>query len=116
MVLPFDWHSFCISINVGLKEATVFHNGHIQAIQPFKKLEYGTEESSRFMTTGNLERAKFVGTVIDFEVFGGPLPDRELLDWRLCQNEEPTSFSESNDFNFGHKRNNTERYKMFLLI
>ena len=92
VVLPFDWHSFCIAINVGLKEATVFHNGHIQAIQPFGTLEDGTEESSRFMTTGHLGGAKFVGTVINFEVFGRPLQDKDLLDWTLCQNKVSTSF------------------------
>ena len=33
VVLPFEWHSFCIAINIGKKEAKVFHDGHIQAIQ-----------------------------------------------------------------------------------
>ena len=92
VVLPFEWHSFCISINTGLKQAAVFHNGHIQAIQLFKKLNDGTEDKTKFMTSGHLGGAKFVGTIIDFEVFGRPLPDDDLLKWTLCQNKGSSSF------------------------
>ena len=92
LVLPFEWNSFCISINVETKKATVYHNGHIQAVQPFKDIESGTPESSKFMTIGNLGGSKFVGTIIDFEVFGRPLPKEDLLDWTLCQNKETASF------------------------
>ena len=86
VVLPFEWHSFCISINIGEKEARVFHNGHIQAIQSLEDPEDETENKSKFMTVGHLGGAKFVGLLIDFEVFGRPLPDQDLLQWTLCQN------------------------------
>ena len=92
LVLPFEWHSFCISINVRTKNATVYHNGHIQAVQPFKELKDQLEERSRFMTVGHLGGPKFEGTVIDFEVFGRPLPKKDLLQWTLCKNKETTSF------------------------
>ena len=87
VVLPFEWHSFCIAINIGKKEAKVFHNGHIQAIQKFEELETETAERSKFMTSGHLGGAKFVGKVIDFEVFGRHLPDKDLLHWTLCKNK-----------------------------
>ena len=91
VILPFEWHSFCISINVGAKQATVFHNGHIQVIQRFGELDDDIEDQLRFMTSGHLGGAKFVGKIIDFEVFGKPLPKKELLQWTLCQNKGSTS-------------------------
>ena len=63
-----------------LKRATVFHNGRIQAIQRFEELNDDIEDKLRFMTLGHLGGAKFVGKLMDFEVFGRPLPDKELLD------------------------------------
>ena len=90
VVLPFEWHSFCISINIGLKQATVFHNGHIQAIQNFKELTDDTEDDLKFMNLGHLGGAKFVGIINEFEAFGSPLPDKELFEWTLCQTKEIT--------------------------
>ena len=92
IVLPFEWHSFCISINIGLKQAKLFHNGHIQLIQRLHELETETEDQFKFMTSGYIGGAKFQGILVDFEAFGRPLPDQDLLKWTLCQNEGITSF------------------------
>ena len=86
-MLPFEWHSFCISINVEKRRAVVFHNGHVQAIQRFKDLNDQIEDEARFMTIGHLGGAKFVGKLMEFEVFGRSLPDQDLLEWTLCQNK-----------------------------
>ena len=86
-VLPFEWHSFCISIDIGLKQIGVFHNGHVQAVQLLDKLELKTEDKFKFMTSGHLLGPEFVGTVTDVEVFGRPLPHQELLKWTLCENQ-----------------------------
>ena len=88
VILPFEWHSFCISINIDLKRATVFHNGHIQAVQVFKELE----DEGQILTSGHLGGSKFVGTITDFEIFGRPLPNEKLLKWTLCQNKGISSF------------------------
>ena len=74
--LPFEWNSFCISIDIGLKRIGVFHNGHVQAIQFFDKVELETEDKFKFLTSGHLLGPEFVGTVTDLEVFGRPVPDR----------------------------------------
>ena len=87
VVHPFVWHSFCISININLKRVTVIHNGNIQAVQVFDELQLQTEEKLRFMTFGKLLGAEFVGTLTDVEVFGKPLPDKEMIKWTLCQNQ-----------------------------
>ena len=89
VVLPFEWHSFCISINIAIKKVAVFHNGHIQAVQAFPDTEeVKTENNFKILTSGHLGGEKFVGIVADFEVFGRPMPDQEMLEWTLCQNEE----------------------------
>ena len=87
VVQPFVWHSFCISINIDLKQVTVIHNGNIQAVQEFDEPKLQTEEKLRFMTFGKLLGAEFVGALTDVEVFGKPLPDEELIKWTLCQNQ-----------------------------
>ena len=87
-VLPFEWHSFCISINVARKQATVVHNGHIQLIQIFEEIKDNLEDKDRFLTSGNIGGAKFVGTLVNFEVFGRPFSDEELFQWTLFQNKE----------------------------
>ena len=60
------------------------HNGHIQLIQMFEDIK----DKYKFLTTGNLGGAKFVGTVINFEGFGRPFSDEELFQWTLCGNKE----------------------------
>ena len=90
MVLPFEWHSFCISINIALKQATLVHNGHIQLIQRFHEPETETEDQYKFMTSGHLGGAKFEGILMDFEAFGRPLLDQDMLYWTTCQSQEWT--------------------------
>ena len=91
-VLPFSWHSFCISIDVSRLKALVFHNGHVQAIQRFGEIETETEDKYKFMTMGHLGGAKFEGVIAEFNVFGRPLSDEELMDWTRCQKQGITSF------------------------
>ena len=91
VILPFDWHSFCISIDIGRKQAALFHNGHIQAIQLFEDINEDARDEFKFLTSGHLGGAKFVGTLAEFEVFGRPLADQELLQWTSCQNKGRTS-------------------------
>ena len=92
MILPFEWHSFCISINIEAKEATLVHNGHIQLIQQFHEPETDTLHEFKFMTSGHIGGAKFEGILLDFEAFGRPLPDEDIIQWTLCQSKGGTSF------------------------
>ena len=46
----------------------------------------------QILTSGHLGGAKFVGTITEFEIFGRPLPNEELLKWTLCQNKGIFSF------------------------
>ena len=87
IVLPFEWHSFCISINYDLQEATVVHNGHIQAIQDFKEITDNTKNEVKFMSFGHLGGAKFLGIVNEFEAFESPFTDKERVEWTLCKNK-----------------------------
>ena len=70
----------------------MFHNGHIQVIQKFGELNDDIEDAFKFMTFGHLGGARFLGKIIDFEVFGRPLPNKELLQWTLCQNQGKLHF------------------------
>ena len=92
VVLPFEWHSFCISIDIDRKQAALFHNGHIQAIQLLEKIKDDIGDEFKFLTLGHLGGAKFVGILTEFEVFGRPLSDQKLLQWTSCENKGRTSF------------------------
>ena len=70
-----------------LKKIMVFHNGNIQAVQMFDKVEIETEDKLGFLTAGHLMGTEFVGTVTDVEVFGRNVPEETLLGWTLCQNQ-----------------------------
>ena len=86
-VLPFEWHSFCISIDIARQQAVLVHNDHIQAIQKFNEVETETEDNLKFMTSGHLGGTKFEGAISNFEVFSRPLADEEIMQWTLCQIE-----------------------------
>ena len=90
-VLPFEWHSFCISIDIARQQAVLMHNDHIQVIQLFNDVETETEDNLKFMTSGHLGGAKFEGAIANFEVFSRPLSDEEIMQWTLCQIEVKNS-------------------------
>ena len=86
VVLPFEWHSFCISIDMQHKQAALVHNGHIQAVQLFDEITEDTEDELKYMVLGHLGGAKFEGILTELEVFGRPLPEDQLIEWTVCQN------------------------------
>ena len=87
VILPFEWHSFCIAIDMERKQAALVHNGHIQAVQLFDKITDDTEDDLKYMVLGYLGGAKFEGFLTELEVFSKPLPDNQLIEWTLCQNK-----------------------------
>ena len=87
VILPFEWHSFCISIDMERKQAALVHNGHIQAVQLFDEITNNTENDLKYMVIGHLGGAKFEGLLTELEVFSKPLPDDQLLEWTVCQNK-----------------------------
>ena len=90
-VLPFEWHSFCISIDIARQRGVLVHNDHIQVIQLFNDVETETEDNLKFMTSGHLGGTKFEGAIANFEVFSRPLSDEEIMQWTLCQIEVKNS-------------------------
>ena len=86
-VLPFEWHSFCLSIDVQLSEATLVHNDHVQVIQEFGEVTNDIEDNLKYMTIGNLAGAKFEGLITELDVFERPFSEKELLAWTLCENK-----------------------------
>ena len=63
------------------------HNDHVQVIQEFGDVTDDIEENLKYMTTGHLGGAKFEGLITEFEVFGRPFSEKELLAWTLCENK-----------------------------
>ena len=87
IILPFEWHSYCISIDPGNKTMKVFHNNRIQAEQDFTMTHGDKKGITKLMTTGHLGRPKFVGFLTDFQIFGTALTEETLLGWTVCKEQ-----------------------------
>ena len=69
IVLPFEWHSYCISIDLVTNSMKLFHNNRIQAVQNFTITHGDKDGLGRLMTKGHLGGPKFVGYFADFQIF-----------------------------------------------
>ena len=87
LVLPLEWHSFCISIDLQKNQMKLYHNDHVQAVQNFTVTHNDHAGLAKLMTKGHLGGAKFVGYIADFQIFGSSLPENEILQWTSCQSE-----------------------------
>ena len=94
LVLPFKWHSFCVSLSS--KKALVYHNGNKQGNQTFNLPN--KQKKLPILNSGILGGTKFKGFVVDFHIFGRELSERELSSWTRCQIQETVSFSSNYDF------------------
>ena len=87
IVLPFEWHSFCITIDLVLSKMKLYHNDNLQAVQNFTIMHDDKDGISKLMTRGHLGGKKFVGYIADFQVFGTALTQKSVFDWTSCQNQ-----------------------------
>ena len=84
IILPFEWHSFCISIDPANKLVKLYHNNHIQAEQHFTIENSGEKGMFRLLTRGHVGGQKFVGYITDLQVFESVVADDVLFDWTSC--------------------------------
>ena len=87
IILPFEWHSFCMSIDLVESVMKMYHNDHLQVVQNFTVTHQDKEGLSKLMTRGHLGGSKFVGYIADFQVFGSALSENEILQWTTCQKQ-----------------------------
>ena len=87
IILPFEWHSFCMTIDLTENTMKMYHNDHLQVVQNFTVVHQDQEGLSKLMTRGHLGGQKFVGYIADFQVFGSALPENEILSWTSCQTQ-----------------------------
>ena len=80
IVLPFEWHSFCISLSSNA--ALVYHNGNQQGAQNFTWPNH--QVKLPMLNSGVIGGPKFVGKLADVQVFGRLLSIKELSEWTLC--------------------------------
>ena len=85
IILPFEWHSFCISIDPANKMVKLYHNDRIQAEQDFAIETGSNKDIFKLMTKGHVGGQKFVGYVADLQIFGSVLSDKTLFGWTSCQ-------------------------------
>ena len=81
IVLPFKWHSFCISLSPD--KALIFHNGKKQGVLSFK-----STKNLPLLNYGILGGTKFKGIIADFNMFGHLLSEEKLSVWTLCGNNK----------------------------
>ena len=86
-IVPYAWHSFCISIDLVQNITKLYHNDHIQMVQRFTITHNDTEGLYRLMTKGHLGGSQFVGLIADFQMFGSVLSEEIVFQWTSCQAE-----------------------------
>ena len=84
VIVPYAWHSFCISIDFEENIIKLYHNDHIQLIQHFTITHDDKEGVLNLMRQGHLAGPKFVGFITDFQIFGKSLLDDEIYEWAMC--------------------------------
>ena len=87
IILPFEWHSFCISIDLIKNRMKFYHNTNIQAVQNFTIAHKDIRGIKQLMTKGQLGGQKFLGSLSDFQIFGIALTEEAVFDWTSCKNQ-----------------------------
>ena len=87
IILPMEWHSFCISIDLINNSMKFYHNDHIQAIQNFTITHGDKGGLARLMSKGQLGGPKFVGFLADFQMFGKSLAEDKIYEWTSCKTQ-----------------------------
>ena len=54
IILPFEWHSYCISVDLLNKMMKLYHNDHIQAVQNCTFTHGDRDGLAKLMTKGHL--------------------------------------------------------------
>ena len=85
IIVPYAWHSFCISIDLVETTVKLYHNDHIQLVQKFSIQHVDKEGLSKLMTKGHLGGPKFVGILTDFQMFGKVRSEDFIYEWTSCQ-------------------------------
>ena len=87
IVLPLEWHSFCITIDLVRSQMKLYHNSNIQAIQNFTITHNDNVGLAKLMKNGHLGGNKFVGSIADFQIFGSAVEEKEIFEWTSCETE-----------------------------
>ena len=54
IILPFEWHSFCMTIDLAENTMKMYHNNHLQVVQNFTVTHQDQDGLSKLMTRGHL--------------------------------------------------------------
>ena len=85
IILPFEWHSFCLSFDLVQNIMKLYHNDHIQAVQNFTI--WLKKPISKLTSMGHIAGQRFIGFVSDFQIFGRSLPEDVILRWTSCETQ-----------------------------
>ena len=87
IILPMEWHSFCISIDLVRNNMKLYHNDHLQVVQNFTITHNDKDGLAKLMPNGQLGGQKFSGYIADFQLFGSPLSEESIYEWTSCQDQ-----------------------------
>ena len=87
IILPFEWHSFCISFDLVKHTMKLYHNDHIQAVQNFTSWLPEKTSMLKMASMGHLGGQRFVGFISDVQIFGSALSEDTIVEWTSCKNK-----------------------------
>ena len=82
----YDWHSFCVALNLVEKIVHVVQNGKIIVIKHFDSAYEDFTRLKNLMQTVYI--GSFRGFVTDTQVFSRPLGTDEMERWTLCEDSK----------------------------
>ena len=87
-----EWHSFCLSVNVDLRNMSIIQNGNIIAQKSFEILHNDIDSRlKRLMPYAYMGGNS--GSIADAQIFSRSLTYEEMKKWTLCQGDEKVFFT-----------------------
>ena len=87
VIMPFEWHSFCVTINPKEGKLLLYHNNKVQLEQDFKMTHPEKIGSGKILTHGHIGGPKFLGYLTDFQIFTTDIGKERILKWTSCAEE-----------------------------
>ena len=80
-----EWHSFCLSIDLEIRNLTIFQNGEMIVRAHFEVTHDQPESLNNLLPYAYV--AGHSGSMADIQVFSRPLSPEEMRMWTLCEND-----------------------------
>ena len=80
-----EWNSFCLTIDLTIRNLTIFQNGEMIVRKHFEVTHDDPESLNKLLPYAYV--AGHSGSMADIQVFSRPLGPEEMKMWTLCESD-----------------------------